>query len=113
MGLYPTVLLMKGFSLIEVLIALFIFSFGLLGIVALVTTSLEHNYSAYLRSIAVTQLLNGYNRMRVGNKTQEILLWNKMNSELLPQGVGEYKNNKLKICWYSKVNGRTICLQSG
>lgn len=42
-----------GFTLLEVLIALLIFSFGLLGLAALQTTSIRTNQSANMRSQAV------------------------------------------------------------
>jgi len=43
----------SGFSLIEVLVALLIFSFALLGIAGLMTISIRSNHNGYLRSQAV------------------------------------------------------------
>jgi type IV pilus assembly protein PilV len=42
----------RGFTLLEVLIALVIFSLGLLGMAGLLTVSVKTNHSAYLRSQA-------------------------------------------------------------
>jgi len=47
----------KGFTLLEVMIALVIFSIGLLGLAGMQTISLENNRVAYKRTIA-TQLVN-------------------------------------------------------
>jgi len=41
-----------GFTLLEVMVALLIISFGLLGLAGLQGTALKQNHSAYLRSIA-------------------------------------------------------------
>ncbi|MDP6141588.1 MAG: type IV pilus modification protein PilV [Arenicellales bacterium] len=54
----------NGFSLLEVLIALVIFSFGLLGIAALMAKGLQYNTSALHRSYAVTQAYDMADRMR-------------------------------------------------
>jgi len=47
---------LSGFSLIEVLIAIVIFSFGLLGIAGIMAVSIRNNHNGYLRSQAI--LLN-------------------------------------------------------
>jgi len=43
----------SGFSLIEVLVAILIFSFGLLGIAGLMTVSIRNNHNGYMRSQAI------------------------------------------------------------
>lgn len=53
-----------GFSLLEVLVALVIFSFGLLGLAGLQLTGLASNQSATLRSIATTLAYDMADRMR-------------------------------------------------
>ena len=57
-----------GFSLLEVLIAVVILSFGLLGLAGLQANSLKNNHSAYLRSQAVWQAYDMADRMRA-NRT--------------------------------------------
>ncbi len=54
----------QGFSLLEVLIALFILSLSLLGLAALHTNSLKFNHSAYLYSQAITLSTEMLERMR-------------------------------------------------
>lgn len=53
-----------GFSLLEVLIALVILSVGLLGIAAMLSTTLKSNDSAYMRSQATILAYNIIDRMR-------------------------------------------------
>lgn len=53
-----------GFSLLEVLIALVILSVGLLGIAAMIGTTLKSNDSAYMRSQATILAYNIIDRMR-------------------------------------------------
>lgn len=54
----------KGFSLIELLIALLVLGIGLLGILALQAASLQHNQSAYLESQAAFLANDMLDRMR-------------------------------------------------
>lgn len=53
-----------GFSLIEVLIAIVVFSFGLLGIAGLMTVSIRSNHNGYLRSQAIISVSNMASKMR-------------------------------------------------
>ncbi|HBA32699.1 MAG TPA: type IV pilus modification protein PilV, partial [Gammaproteobacteria bacterium] len=55
---------MKGFTLLEVLIALVILSVGLLGLAGLQTTGLRNNHSAYLRSQATLLAYDITDRIR-------------------------------------------------
>lgn len=57
-----------GFTLIEVLVALFVLSLGLLGLAALQTTSLQFNHEAYLRSQATTLAYDIADRMRANRQ---------------------------------------------
>ena len=53
-----------GFSLLEVLIALVILSVGLLGIAAMISTTIKSNDSAYMRTQATALAYNIIDRMR-------------------------------------------------
>ena len=54
----------RGFSLLEVMIALVIFSIGLIGLAGLQSASLSYNQSAYLRSQATYLAYNILDKMR-------------------------------------------------
>ncbi len=56
--------LLCGFSLLEVLIALVVLSVGLLGIAAMISTTLKSNDSAYMRTQATALAYNIIDRMR-------------------------------------------------
>ena len=57
-------LAMEGFSLIEVLVALFVLSIGLLGLAALQTTGLRFSHQSYERTQATLQAYDIIDRMR-------------------------------------------------
>ena len=59
-----TSLWQKGLSLIEVMIALAVFSFGLLALAALMASGLKYNTSALHRSYATSQAYDIAERMR-------------------------------------------------
>ncbi|ROO30349.1 pilus modification protein PilV [Salinisphaera orenii MK-B5] len=54
----------RGFTLIEVLIALVVLSVGILGVLALQMNALAYSHSAYLASIASVQAMDLEERMR-------------------------------------------------
>ena len=54
----------KGFTLLEILVALLVLSIGLLGLAGLQTFSLRNNHSALLRSQAVVLAYDALDRMR-------------------------------------------------
>ncbi|HET8943093.1 MAG TPA: type IV pilus modification protein PilV [Rudaea sp.] len=56
-----------GFTLLEVLIALLVFSLGLIGVAALLVVSVRTNHSAYLRTQASFLAQSMADRMRANN----------------------------------------------
>ncbi len=56
--------LQRGFTMLELLIALVILSVGLLSLAGLQATGLRNNHSAYLRSQATVLAYNALDRMR-------------------------------------------------
>lgn len=63
--------LSAGFTLIEALIALFVFSIALLGIAALLARSVSVSHSAYLRSLASMQAMDMAERIRANVMADE------------------------------------------
>lgn len=103
----------KGFSLLEVLIALIILSLGILSIAKLQTSSLVNSYNDYLYSIASEQIAAMFERSQIGIANQELISWQQNVASLLPQGHGEYNANThtISICWYNRLNHMTECLK--
>jgi prepilin-type N-terminal cleavage/methylation domain-containing protein len=92
---------MKGFSLVEVLMALFILSIGMLGLLSLQTIAIRRNYDAYLSSVAAT---------RIAAADQNASVWQQDNAALLPQGIGHKNGTAISICWFSRLTHKQKCL---
>jgi type IV pilus assembly protein PilV len=71
-----------GFSLLEVMIALLIFSIGLLGLAGLLVVSVKTNQSAYLRSQASFMAQTMADRMRAN----AMGVWNGAYNKTIPSG---------------------------
>lgn len=54
----------KGFTLLEVLVAIVVLSIGLLGMAGLIASSMRNNQIAYYRSVATQQTMDMADRMR-------------------------------------------------
>ena len=67
-----TPLRQQGLSLIEVMIALAVFSFGLLALAALMASGLKYNTSALHRSYATSQAYDMADRMRANRRGVEL-----------------------------------------
>jgi type IV pilus assembly protein PilV len=88
-----------GFSLLEVLIAVLIFSVGLMGLAGLQVVAMQANQSALLRSIASEAAYDLFDRLRANTSgaidsgtgselKAEIVAWKKNLAEALPGGTG-------------------------
>jgi len=60
-------IIQSGFTLLEVMIAIFILSIGLLGLAQLQATGLKHNESAYLRTQVSNLAADMFDRMRANH----------------------------------------------
>ncbi|MDH3316869.1 MAG: type IV pilus modification protein PilV [Gammaproteobacteria bacterium] len=100
----------RGFSLIEVLVALVILAVGVLGLAALQTTGLQFTHDAYIRSQATVVVYDLVERMRnnvsnansyiaaadpagicdvtAGGVTNDLNCWFETLAAQLPQGAG-------------------------
>lgn len=85
---------MKGFALLEILVALLVLSLGLIGIAGMQLSALQQSQDSYWQSVATTQLASLFERLRVNQsksaRAQELTLWNGINARLLPHGIGGY-----------------------
>lgn len=62
---------LSGFTLLEVMVALVIFSIGLLGLAGLQSQSLRYNHSAYLQTQATFLAYDILDRMRANKETAQ------------------------------------------
>lgn len=82
----------KGFTLLEVLVAMLVLSIGLLGLAGLMASSLRNNHSAYYRTQATWLAYDVIDRMRVngagGLVAADVADWEAMVANTLPEGDG-------------------------
>jgi len=78
-----------GFTLLEILITLFIFSIGFLALLRLQTLMLQQSQENYFHSIANTQLQNAWEHWHIDAKNDRAIAlenWQADNARLLPDG---------------------------
>ena len=94
----------QGATILEVVVALFILSLGLLGIIQIQNISLKQTQESHLITIAMAQAQNLFEQFRMtqalpGSNEFYALLnaWNTTNQKLLPGGEGQciLENNQL------------------
>ena len=96
-----------GFCLMEVLVSLVLFSFILLGFVAMEIYSLRSLRNSYYLNVATWQLNNMAERLRaLGDHfgiEQQIQIWNRENQKILPtsNGIvsGHYPFYNITLYW--------------
>ncbi|MBX3709259.1 MAG: hypothetical protein KIT56_07515 [Gammaproteobacteria bacterium] len=95
-----------GISLIELLTSLMLISILLLGVDAVLVTSIQQSRSVYYFAAAQQQINVISEKLKLikNNQYQALLnAWNKQNQEVLPQGRGTIKgsdpNETVSIFW--------------
>src|SRR5215469_7388300 len=106
----------NGFTLLEVLIALLVFSLGLLGLAGLLVVSVKTNHSAYLRTQASFLAHGMADRMRANS----LGLWNgsyahntlssTAGAALTSAGTPTIKNCTTASCGYSDIAARDLAV---
>ena len=81
----------RGFTLIEVLVALLVLSVGLLGLAGLQLHALQYAHSSYQRTLVNIQALDMAERMwtHLAEPLAELEAWRKSNETSLPEWKGE------------------------
>ncbi len=90
----------KGFSLLEVLIAVLVLSFGLLGLAGLQMTALRSNQSAMERSMAVIESYSIVDSMRIDRLNAESGAFN-IGLQQTPAGT-TFADNEL-VKWRNRL----------
>ncbi len=116
----------QGFTLLEVLISLFLLTFILLGFDEMEIYSLRQTRATYYFHLATQQLNSMIERLQTvgmySSVTEQIEIWNMQNQQLLPEGQGEvigsYPNYTLIIFWGNALHscpeikiGRSGCIK--
>ncbi len=103
---------MKGFSLLEVLISLFILSVGLLALAKLQVAAMINIHEAYLQTLASVRLRSITAIIKTLPQDQlagEIQHWNAVNRERFPQGQSSVSvsgfHYRVLLSWYARAYG--------
>lgn len=80
----------RGFTLIEVLVALLVLSIGLLGLAGLQLHALQYTHSSYQRTLVNIQALDMAERMwtHLAEPLSELEQWRDLNRQSLPEWKG-------------------------
>lgn len=96
----------SGFSLLEVLIATFVFAFGLLGIISIYSQSLTRAQNLYWRTIATMHLVSAIEQAKVFDTNYSG--WLKVCQEILPNSRCGYDLGGGYVCWQAKVKEQCV-----
>ena len=99
--------LVCGFSLLEVVIAVFVLTFGLLGICGLYVSSLQRTEDAYWRMLATTQWMIMVEQQN--SYDYNCLDWSVKCEKMLPHGECKCELGKVTVCWRGKYNKQCVC----
>ena len=93
-----TPLRQQGLSLIEVMIALAVFSFGLLALAALMASGLKYNTSALHRSYATNQAYDMADRMRANRLGLELEHYDNLDASSTVPDCGGFGSDSVINC---------------
>ena len=95
-----------GFSLLEVLIATSILTFGILGVAGLYISSLKRAENAYCQVLATSQWVFMVEQQKAGDSNcQE---WQAECKKILPHGEGKSDSGIIGVCWNGKSGRRCL-----
>lgn len=101
----------KGFTFLELLIALAIFSAGLLGVLQLQFLAQRQLYESVYVSRAVQQAYNlsalfmMFDAKPNSSRAKQLQAeWNLINAQLLPEGIGNFEHSKITVFWKNPLS---------
>lgn len=104
-----------GFSLLEVLIALFILAFSLSALANFVTTAWRRTYDAYFISLGVASAANRADAAFAKDDGQYHVLWQQSVAQILPKGRAIYDGKSsifhAAVCWQQLFRRTNFCYQ--
>jgi prepilin-type N-terminal cleavage/methylation domain-containing protein len=95
-----------GFSLIEILIAVFILTFGLLSIAGLYINTLKNIKNSYWSVLATSQLSSMIEQQKSFDR--DCSNWSIECTELLPHGTCKCDFDKITVCWKGKYKKQCL-----
>ncbi len=99
----------RGFSLIEVLVALLVLSIGLLGLAFLQGQGMKFNTNAYARTQATLLAYDIVDRMRANDQGAGAGNYNVPTSTSATAKIGDYDSCKSGNCYCDKADGSVSC----
>ena len=106
--------MLSGFSLLEVLIALFILTFSLLTLSFTEISVFRSATDTYFTSLGQVQDVNMAECMKVSSSSDCLLPWNTENAKLIPDANGSVKkltsSNKISLCWQAHFSNDKNCV---
>lgn len=100
--------MLRGFSLIEVLIAAAILAAAILSIAALQFVALQRSQSAQFYSIATNQISQLLERYAAGD--DNCTVWQAATLKLLPHATAKCNRATVSVCWIGR-NSQSECVQ--
>lgn len=99
----------RGFSLVEVLVALLVLSIGLLGLAFLQGQGMKFNTDAYARTQATLLAYDIVDRMRANDQGAGAGSYDVPTSTSATAKIGAYNSCKSSNCYCDKADGSVSC----
>lgn len=97
-----------GFTLIEILISLFILSIVLLSLADLELNARAVTKQSYYRLVAINAFENAQSRYAMSSSTKFLTTWKRQLDKQLPRLTVDLNQSSLNVCWFYQ---RLHCLQ--
>ena len=101
----------QGFSLLELLIALSVFSIGLLGVLTLQLTAMKEAHLTLLHSQAERQVSNFAESYRVSSLGMNQAIWENENRLYLPHAQSKTSTTEVRLLWLAHASPQAVVLR--